>query len=245
MLWTRRSGERSLRQGVAYAAPRSGRRFAGATPTPGEWNEAVAGLDTAEPAERRTFLLREIACTSAIDVDHIIGAGKSGLSSKGGWAEHAYARYAALRKIATGRDVSTTDAHLLTRSWGAQPYISALRRSGCHAGRLAAGRIRGRVRPLAPGAAWNARPRVDCRGGHRTGTGGRGSARRPRGAAREVRAAPRLAPARAGQGTAPGRAAGDWQPATGADLGRSPRGGISDAHGLRRERTRDRARPAA
>lgn len=125
VLWTRRSGERSLRQGVAYAEPRSGRRFAGATPTPGEWNQAVAGLDTAEPLERRRFLLREVACTSAINVDHIIGAGELGELSNGGWAEHAYARYAALRKIATGR-VSTAGAHLLTRSWGAQPYISAL-----------------------------------------------------------------------------------------------------------------------
>jgi hypothetical protein len=83
-------------------------------------------LDTAEPAERRAFLLREIACTSAINVDHIIGAGESGGSSNGGWAEHAYTRYAALREMATRSDLTTAGAHLLTRSWGAQPYISAL-----------------------------------------------------------------------------------------------------------------------
>lgn len=120
VLWTRRSGQRLLRQGVAYVAPRSGRRFASSAPTAVEWTEAVGGL---EPAERRSFLLREIAYTSAINVDHIVGPGEAEqpANEDGEWADHAYARYMALRDRASGRA-----DHLLDRSWGPQPYVSGL-----------------------------------------------------------------------------------------------------------------------
>jgi len=130
VLWTRRSGERMLRQGAAYTPSRSRRRFAEAIPTLTEWMEAVAGLETAEPAERRAFLLREIACTSAINVDHVIGTAESGADSNSSWAEQAWERYAALRDGDAGgamaKDSDGRGTHLLSRSWGAQPYVSDL-----------------------------------------------------------------------------------------------------------------------
>ena len=112
VLWTRHSGERTLRQGLVYVDPRSHRRFADAAPGPAEWTDAVESL---EPSERRGFLLRHIAYTSAINVDFIIGTGEP---SDGGWAERALARYAALR--------GASGPCALNRSWGAQPYVSAL-----------------------------------------------------------------------------------------------------------------------
>lgn len=121
VLWTRRSGNRTLRQGVSYVAPRSERRFSSAAPTQAEWNEAVKGLEAVVTAETRSFLLREIAYTSAINVGYIVGDGEAGQAPDGLGEPHAYSRYVGVRE-APARGA----CHLLARAWGAQPYTSAL-----------------------------------------------------------------------------------------------------------------------
>jgi predicted ribosome quality control (RQC) complex YloA/Tae2 family protein len=128
LLWTRRSGDRRLRQGGSYASPRSRRNFATGLPSRDEW---LALLRPVPAEDRRRFMLSEIAYASAINVDYLIhgsesesGAGGEAQVDDGDWAERARVRYAALRNCLSG-DADYRPC-LLQRKLGLQPYVADL-----------------------------------------------------------------------------------------------------------------------
>lgn len=103
-------GDRTLRRGNTYQAPRSSRRWVGETPAPEEWRELFA---LTPPPERRAAALREVAWVSAINVDWMLGAAAD--SADLGELDGSLERYRSLR-------VQGGDAFVLDLATGRQPY---------------------------------------------------------------------------------------------------------------------------
>ncbi len=115
VLSVRVAGRRPVRPGSTYERRSGARRFAQAPPTVTEWRDVLGGVP---PDALRGFLLREIAYTSAINVDYVLGEGTT--EREATRLEHAHTRYASLRAD------PGAEGWLVPRKWGRQPYPFSL-----------------------------------------------------------------------------------------------------------------------
>ncbi len=115
VLWPRATGGRVLRPGSAYVVPEGARRWARRLPEPLEWEELVGPVP---PKLRRDFLVRNVAWTSSLNVDWVLGDAARSATRQA--LEEACERYLAVR------DSRRWAAWLIDRRGGAQPYPVAL-----------------------------------------------------------------------------------------------------------------------